>query len=100
METLKNLENLIGQAQLLGYLLEREGPNFEIEKATVKERLTLVDRQAGTLRYWTVVRYCSTLLRKMVHSVSPSITSILVNGKQVSPLILCFLNNIQFYGFP
>jgi phosphorylase kinase alpha/beta subunit len=84
VDALKSTDNLIGQAQLLGYLLDREGPNFMIDKASVKERLTLVDRQAGTLRYWTVVRYCSTLLRKMVHSVSPSITSILVNGKQLT----------------
>ena len=40
--------------------------------------------QAGALRQWTVVRYCSSLLGKIAGSLSPYITSILVSGKQLT----------------
>ena len=36
------------------------------------------------MRYWVAVRYSSSLLRRMVDSISPYVTQILVNGKQVT----------------
>nr|CAD7197061.1 unnamed protein product [Timema douglasi] len=38
----------------------------------------------GCLRYWPAVRYCSSLLRHTVDSISPFITTVLVNGKQLT----------------
>ena len=50
----------------------------------VKDKLERLSRQAGTLRHWSVVRYCSSILKKIVESISPYITSVLVNGKQMT----------------
>ncbi|XP_055949227.1 probable phosphorylase b kinase regulatory subunit beta isoform X2 [Argiope bruennichi] len=84
LEALSSTDTLHGQSQLLGILYFREGPNFWTENGTVKERLDRLTRQAGALRHWSVVRYCSSVLRKLVDSISPNITSILVCGKQIT----------------
>jgi phosphorylase kinase alpha/beta subunit len=85
IEALKAAETMSGQSQLLGLLWRREGPHFCLpEGITVKERVERLCRQAGALRHWIVVRYCSALLKKLVDSISPNITSVLVNGKQIA----------------
>lgn len=84
LEALSATDTLHGQSQLLGILYFREGPQFWTENGTVKERLERLTRQAGALRHWSVVRYCSSVLRKLVDSISPNITSILVCGKQIT----------------
>ncbi|XP_042909770.1 probable phosphorylase b kinase regulatory subunit beta isoform X3 [Parasteatoda tepidariorum] len=84
LEALSRTDTLHGQSQLLGILYFREGPQFWTENGTVKERLEKLTRQAGALRHWSVVRYCSSVLRKLVDSISPNITSILVCGKQIT----------------
>uniref|UniRef100_A0A3B3V2D4 Phosphorylase b kinase regulatory subunit n=1 Tax=Poecilia latipinna TaxID=48699 RepID=A0A3B3V2D4_9TELE len=60
---------LASQAQLACILLRREGPDF------------LAKDGMGTL---SVVRLAASLLTKLVDSLAPSITSILVQGKQVT----------------
>ncbi|CAG2117942.1 unnamed protein product, partial [Medioppia subpectinata] len=63
----------------------REGNHFTLpDGTTAKERLERLSRQAGALRHWSVVRYCSSILQKLVDSISPYITSILVSGKQIT----------------
>lgn len=85
IDALKHSDTLYAQGQLLGILWQREGPHFCLpEGVTVRERLERLSRQAGTLRHWSVVRYCSSILKKLVDSISPYITSILVNGKQIT----------------
>ena len=51
---------------------------------TVTARLEILNRKAGALRHWAAVRYSSSLLKQMVDSISPFVTQILVNGKQVT----------------
>lgn len=87
IETLKQSESLYIQCQLWGILLNREGPDYEINGQTVNDALTSLYHRAGTLRYWRVVRYCSSLLHHTVDSISPFITTVLVNGKQVSCIL-------------
>lgn len=86
IEALKNCNTLLGKSQLLSILLKREGPQFLLpfSGTTVYEHIEKISKQAGALRYWSVVRFCSSILQKQVDSISPSITSILVNGKQIS----------------
>lgn len=85
MDALKNCNTLYGQTQLLFILLKREGLHLVLPfGTTVKEHIEKVSRQAGALRYWSVVRFCSSILKKQVDSISPSITTILVLGKQIS----------------
>lgn len=43
---------------------------------------------SGTIHYWPVVRYTSSLLRHTVDSISPFITAVLVHGKQVDNILL------------
>ncbi|XP_021703549.1 probable phosphorylase b kinase regulatory subunit beta isoform X4 [Aedes aegypti] len=84
IEALRNTESIFLQCQLLGIILLREGANYEITGDTVHARLTDLYYRAGTLRYWRAVRYCSSLLRHIVDSISPFITTVLVNGKQIT----------------
>lgn len=85
IDAFKHCDTLHAQSQLLGILWEREGPYFSFPDGfMVKDKLERLSRQAGTLRHWSVVRYCSSILKKIVESISPYITSVLVNGKQMT----------------
>ena len=53
------------------------------DSISVTQRLENLNRKAGALRHWGAVRYSSSLLKQMVDSISPFVTQILVNGKQV-----------------
>ncbi|XP_037042140.1 probable phosphorylase b kinase regulatory subunit beta isoform X2 [Bradysia coprophila] len=81
---LRELNSIYCQCQLWGILLNREGPNYEVNGSTVSDALTSLYHRAGTLRYWRAVRYCSSLLHHTVDSISPFITTVLVNGKQLT----------------
>ncbi|XP_064610521.1 phosphorylase b kinase regulatory subunit beta-like [Liolophura sinensis] len=72
------------KAQILHILLNREGAHYRIEDSTITQRLEALSHKAGLHRHWWVVRFCSALLGKLVDSLAPSITSILVRGKQVT----------------
>jgi len=50
---------------------------------SVRDNLRSLYQQAGSLRFWMAVRYCSSLLHHTVDSISPFITGVLVKGKQV-----------------
>ncbi|XP_063702613.1 probable phosphorylase b kinase regulatory subunit beta isoform X1 [Culicoides brevitarsis] len=81
---LRETDSVFTHCQLLGIVLNREGPNYEINGTSVHSLLTSLYYRAGTLRYWRGVRYCSSLLRHIVDSISPFITTVLVNGKQIT----------------
>nr|CAD7452768.1 unnamed protein product [Timema tahoe] len=82
LDALKSTEGLYARAQLFGIILKREGPKYEFGDQTVEEHLKNLYQRVGCLRYWPAVRYCSSLLRHTVDSISPFITTVLVNGKQ------------------
>merc|ERR1719186_543769 len=84
VKVMSGLQHMYGHIQLLGLLMEREGPNFWLGDATVKERLEGFNKKAGQLRYWAAVRYSTSLLKKLVDSISPFVTQIVASGKQVS----------------
>lgn len=84
VENLKTCTELSGQSQLLAILWEREGAKFCIDDCSVEDRLERLSQQACQKRNWSVVRYCSAVLKRSVESLSPWLTSILVNGKQIS----------------
>jgi len=77
-------DNFHAQAQALQLLLNREGLHHRVCDITVEERLEALNRTAGQHQQWAVVRWCSSLLGKVVDSLAPSITAILVRGKQVA----------------
>lgn len=84
IETYNMVQSNYGKSQLLGILHDREGPNFCFGGGTVHEHLLAVNKYAGSARNWPVVRYCASILNQIIDSISPYITSILVNGKQLT----------------
>ncbi|XP_003397457.1 probable phosphorylase b kinase regulatory subunit beta isoform X1 [Bombus terrestris] len=84
LNEIRNNKSLYTLCQLYGILLKREGINYEINGMTVGDQLRSLYQQAGCLRYWMVVRYCSSLLNHTVDSISPFITGVLVKGKQIT----------------
>ncbi|XP_037297906.1 probable phosphorylase b kinase regulatory subunit beta isoform X1 [Manduca sexta] len=81
---LRSTDNIFAQCQLWGILLEREGPMYEVSGASALQSLKALYHTAGVLRHWRAVRYCSSLLNHTVDSISPFITTVLVNGKQLT----------------
>jgi phosphorylase kinase alpha/beta subunit len=77
-------DNMYFQAQLLQALLDQEGLYYRVNDETVEEKLEKLSHRAGARLVWAVVRFCSSLLGKLVDSLAPSITAILVRGKQVT----------------
>uniref|UniRef100_A0A669DC21 Phosphorylase b kinase regulatory subunit n=1 Tax=Oreochromis niloticus TaxID=8128 RepID=A0A669DC21_ORENI len=75
---------LASQAQLASILLRREGPDFLAKDENMMEELERIYRRAGSRKLWCVVRLAASLLSKLVDSLAPSITSVLVHGKQVT----------------
>lgn len=84
VEALRHMDSLYCQCQLWGILLNREGAQYDVNGTTVFDALTKLYHRAGTLRYWRAVRYCSSLMHHTVDSISPFITTVLVNGKQLT----------------
>ncbi|XP_053605602.1 probable phosphorylase b kinase regulatory subunit beta isoform X3 [Plodia interpunctella] len=83
VSALRATDNIYAQCQLLGILLEREGPMYEVNGSTALDSLKSLYQTAGVLRHWRAVRYCSSRLNHTVDSISPFITTVLVNGKQL-----------------
>ncbi|TDH16682.1 hypothetical protein EPR50_G00000440 [Perca flavescens] len=75
---------LASQAQLAAILLRREGPDFLSRDENLRDELERLYRRAGSRKLWSVVRLAASLLTKIVDSLAPSITSVLVHGKQVT----------------
>ncbi|XP_022107548.1 phosphorylase b kinase regulatory subunit beta-like [Acanthaster planci] len=84
VEKLRHSINMEMQSGILGILLHREGFNYLTDKGTVGESLNKLYIRAGVKEDWSTVRYCASILRKVVDSLSPSITSMLVSGKIVT----------------
>uniref|UniRef100_A0A6I8NCB0 Phosphorylase b kinase regulatory subunit n=1 Tax=Ornithorhynchus anatinus TaxID=9258 RepID=A0A6I8NCB0_ORNAN len=84
LQKLSDCNCLASQVILLGILLKREGPNFITKEGTVSDHIERVYRRAGSKKLWSVVRSAASLLSKVVDSLAPSITNVLVQGKQVT----------------
>ncbi|NWU22304.1 KPBB kinase, partial [Dyaphorophyia castanea] len=84
LQKLNDCNCLASQALLSSILLKREGPNFITQEGTVAEHIERIYRRAGSRKLWSVVRFAASLLGKLVDSLAPSITNVLVQGKQVT----------------
>ncbi|XP_005289892.2 LOW QUALITY PROTEIN: phosphorylase b kinase regulatory subunit beta [Chrysemys picta bellii] len=84
LQKLNDCNCLASQAILLSILLKREGPNFITKEGTVSDHIERIYRRAGSKKLWSVVRFAASLLGKLVDSLAPSITNVLVQGKQVT----------------
>ncbi|KAB0382697.1 hypothetical protein FD755_004614 [Muntiacus reevesi] len=84
LQKLNDCSCLASQTILLGILLKREGLHFITKEGTVSDHIERVYRRAGSKKLWSVVRHAASLLSKLVDSLAPSITNVLVQGKQVT----------------
>uniref|UniRef100_A0AAY5E873 Phosphorylase b kinase regulatory subunit n=1 Tax=Electrophorus electricus TaxID=8005 RepID=A0AAY5E873_ELEEL len=74
---------LASQAQLASILLKKEGPDFFSRDGICRD-MPAVHLKSILNALVSVVRLAAGLLSKLVDSLAPSITSILVHGKQVT----------------
>jgi len=81
---LQMVSGLNAHVTILKVLYQREGPFFNIEGNKVSEMLERLIERAGAYKNWWAVRMCSALLGKLVDSLAPSITAMLVRGKQIT----------------
>ncbi|KAF5900229.1 phosphorylase b kinase regulatory subunit beta isoform X3, partial [Clarias magur] len=84
LQKFNDCDCLASQAQLASVLLKKEGPDFFSRDEFLKSELERIYRRAGSRKLWSVVRLAASLLTKLVDSLAPSITSVLVHGKQVT----------------
>uniref|UniRef100_A0A5S6QRG4 Phosphorylase b kinase regulatory subunit n=1 Tax=Trichuris muris TaxID=70415 RepID=A0A5S6QRG4_TRIMR len=75
---------LFKQMKLLEMLAKRHGLMHKVGDETVRTRLQKLCRQASLAKSWKIVRVCAAHLRKVVDSLAPSITTILVRGKRLT----------------
>ena len=85
---LKSTDGIYSQSQILKVLFQREGANYWIEGQSIVQKMERLIHQAGLYKEWSVVRLQSALLHKTVDSLAPSVTTILVRGKQVTRAML------------
>uniref|UniRef100_A0A914GR47 Phosphorylase b kinase regulatory subunit n=1 Tax=Globodera rostochiensis TaxID=31243 RepID=A0A914GR47_GLORO len=78
-----NTDNLRGIAFAIAIMQTRYPGTFVVQGETLGSRMERVYSQACQCRYWWLVRYCAAKLRKTVISLAPSVTNLLVRGKQV-----------------
>ncbi|XP_073715282.1 phosphorylase b kinase regulatory subunit beta isoform X1 [Misgurnus anguillicaudatus] len=84
LQKFNDCDCLASQAQLASVLIRKEGVDFFDRNENLKDELERIYRRAGSRKLWSVVRVAASLLTKLVDSLAPSITSILVHGKQVT----------------
>ncbi|XP_076448759.1 LOW QUALITY PROTEIN: phosphorylase b kinase regulatory subunit beta-like [Babylonia areolata] len=84
LQEYKRVNGITNQATILQVLLKREGPQFRLDGQQVASRIDVIINKAGVRKKWSLVRLLSALLGKGVDSLAPSITSVLVRGKQVT----------------
>ena len=85
-EILKCFQNTSSMASKMTYLqtlCKRNGPAFVVQETSVCDCIQELYTQACYVHNWSVVRQGATLLEKTVTSLAPSITTMLVAGKQV-----------------
>lgn len=84
IQELERRSTLTSQAEILKVLYEKEGANFVINEVNISERIAILYQKARIMKDWSTVRYCASVMQKVVDSLAPSITSMLVNGKFIT----------------
>ncbi|MPC82432.1 Phosphorylase b kinase regulatory subunit beta [Portunus trituberculatus] len=91
INVLRSVSTLHGQTQLLGILLRREGPDYQIDghpginwlEVLVAVRLERLLKEVSVCHFWGAMRLAAALLKKTYPSVM-HMTAILVQGCQVT----------------
>ncbi|XP_066917591.1 phosphorylase b kinase regulatory subunit beta-like [Clytia hemisphaerica] len=87
----QDIKNLFGNSSgmtnkmtCLQMLQQRHGPAFDLNGKAIRDCIQELYTQACYVHKWSVVRQGATLLNKTVASLAPSVTAMLVAGKQVT----------------
>ena len=81
---LENNPTIDRQMLVLQELIKRDGEDFQTREGTLKDRVDLLYQRAAYDKKWSAVRRGAGVLKKLVDSLAPGITTILVSGKVVS----------------
>ncbi|XP_052076116.1 probable phosphorylase b kinase regulatory subunit alpha isoform X9 [Mytilus californianus] len=88
IEQLNQTEVLHEQADIIHYLVMKNGPNWKLEvggkQCTLKELLVELYEKAGHWKQWWLVRHTAGMLKKRVEELALSATDLLVRQKQLS----------------
>ncbi|KAL3310293.1 hypothetical protein Ciccas_011144, partial [Cichlidogyrus casuarinus] len=78
--------SLAVQAASLGVLRGRHGLEYQVSALdmSVRECFANLSRKAALNHVWAVIRFCSSMLEQLVTSLAPSLSAILVLGKQIT----------------
>ncbi|XP_014672644.1 PREDICTED: phosphorylase b kinase regulatory subunit beta-like [Priapulus caudatus] len=82
-QCLRTCESSQMAARLMHIVLVREGPGFYLDDGTIVDKIERLAKTAANSKNWKVVRFCYSILGKIVDSLVPSTTSVLVRGKQL-----------------
>ena len=80
---LENNLTIDRQMVVLQELIKREGEDFQTHEGSLKDRVDLLYQRAAYDRKWSAVRRGAGVLKMLVDSLAPGITTILVSGKVV-----------------
>jgi phosphorylase kinase alpha/beta subunit len=84
MSMLLQERNSLGKLYVLNEMMRTEG-SVEVESGeTAEERVEALYQESGEKKHWMAVRYAAALLRKVVDCLAPSVTAMLVRGKEVT----------------
>ncbi|CAH1268103.1 PHKA2 [Branchiostoma lanceolatum] len=89
VEHLKDTWSLQEQADVLHYLYNTQGPDWDT-KINMREGVTVVMlagelyEKAGQLKQWSIVRHMAGMLKKRVEDLAQATTDLLVRQKQLS----------------
>ncbi|XP_046843566.1 phosphorylase b kinase regulatory subunit beta-like isoform X2 [Xenia sp. Carnegie-2017] len=84
LSMLTNVDAIEKEVLILDLLIKREGMKCVVGEDSLDVRLHKLYIKAGRVQDWNVIRHCSGLLRKIVDSLAPAISTILVHGKVVT----------------
>ena len=83
LEHLRGATNMSCKMNCLQVLQQRHGPAFDCNGRAVCDYIQELYTQASYTHNWSTVRQGAALLDKTVASLAPSVTAMLVAGKQV-----------------
>ncbi|XP_051572409.1 phosphorylase b kinase regulatory subunit beta isoform X2 [Myxocyprinus asiaticus] len=84
LQKFNDCDCLASQAQLASVLLKKEGPDFFNKNENLKDDVERIYRRAGSRKLWLAVRSAAAVIQVFSGSIAPHITSMLVQGKQVT----------------
>ncbi|CAB4016585.1 Hypothetical predicted protein, partial [Paramuricea clavata] len=84
LQLLTKSEAMNKEVFILELLIKREGMKCVTPEGSLDELVHKLYLKAGRVQDWDVIRHCSGLLRKIVDSLAPAISTILVHGKVVT----------------